>query len=212
MYQSKPIIVYKKNEFYKQYRAQFEAIEELGVHRDTLRRMLKNGTSWGDYTAQYVNSDDKHRKPHSRNFGNKKKNVCQYDLEGNFVKEFESIREASESVGVSRNCISRALREKKTVSGGFLWRQVKVEKIFINLEQKTPRIISVPVKGTRVGAFDDEGNFLEEFISLTRAAKWAGISRSAISLVVTKRQKTAGGFKWKYLKENFKPKRKKEDK
>lgn len=203
MYKAKPIIVYRNNEFYKQYRAQFEAIEDLGVHRDKLRKMLKKGENWNGYTAEYLIQDDKYRKPHTRNFGNKAKSVCQYDLEGNYVGEFSSIREAADAVNVSRNCISRALREKKTISGGYLWRQVKVDKIFINLDPKPPRLITNPIRGTKVGAFDPETDEkIDEFISLTQASKWAGISRSAISLVVTGRQKTAGGKVWRYLNDN----------
>lgn len=199
MYYAKPIVVRKNNEFYKQYRAQYEAIQELGVHKDTLRRMLKDGRNWRGFTAEYVNQDDKHIKPHSRNFGNAKKSVSKYDLDGNFIKEYESIQEAAIDAGVSRNCISRALKEKRTISAGALWRQVKVDKIFINLTPKPKKAIEGPVKGTRVGAFDKDGNLLKEFISLRQASKWAEISRSAISLVVTGRQKTAGGYLWKYL-------------
>ncbi|GJQ64146.1 MAG: hypothetical protein SCALA702_31990 [Melioribacteraceae bacterium] len=199
MYYAKPIIVKKNNEFFKQYRAKYEAIDELGVHKDTLRRMLKDGRSWHGFTAQYVNDADKHIKPHSRDFGNQKKSVCKYDLEGNFIKEYESIQAAANEAGVSRNCISRALKEKRTISAGALWRQVKVDKIFINLAPKPKKIIEGPIKGTRVGAFDKDGNLIKEFISLRQASKWAEISRSAISLVVTGRQKTAAGYIWKYL-------------
>ena len=52
------------------------------------------------------------------------KKVLQYDLEGNLVKEWNSIREAYYNTNISRNCISRCCRNKPSyiTAGGYKWK------------------------------------------------------------------------------------------
>jgi len=55
------------------------------------------------------------------------KKVWQYDLNENFIKEFNSEREARDELGYSSNKISVAIA-KGSVSGGFLWRRPSDDK------------------------------------------------------------------------------------
>lgn len=50
-----------------------------------------------------------------------KKRVIQYDMNGSFIKSFESTTEASILTGVSRPGISQAINNKKPQAGGFKW-------------------------------------------------------------------------------------------
>lgn len=52
------------------------------------------------------------------------KNVLQYEKNGNFVKEYESIREASEETLIDRKSISRCCKKMKhyNSAGGFNWK------------------------------------------------------------------------------------------
>ena len=45
--------------------------------------------------------------------------VCQYDTDGNFIKEFPSIAEATRQVGGN---ISKVLSGKQTLAGGYKWK------------------------------------------------------------------------------------------
>ena len=51
-----------------------------------------------------------------------KKSVLQYDLDGNFITEYESINEAARQLGIRNDGISACLRKKQNSSGGYIWK------------------------------------------------------------------------------------------
>lgn len=55
------------------------------------------------------------------------KKIIKYDLEGNKLEVFNSIKEASKSVTVKPVSINRALRKQANTSGGFIWKYVEEE-------------------------------------------------------------------------------------
>jgi hypothetical protein len=52
----------------------------------------------------------------------RKKEVLQYDLNGNFLGKYGSASEASRKTEVSKTCITRCCRNERSNSGGFLWK------------------------------------------------------------------------------------------
>jgi hypothetical protein len=53
---------------------------------------------------------------------NLKKIVLQYDLNENFIKEWPSIREASNMLKIHESGISQNLNKKQKTAGGFIWK------------------------------------------------------------------------------------------
>ena len=53
---------------------------------------------------------------------NIKKPITQYDLNGNFIKEWSSIREASKNLNINESSISQNLGNKQKTSGGYIWK------------------------------------------------------------------------------------------
>ena len=51
-----------------------------------------------------------------------KKAIFQYDLDGNFIAEYESINEAARQLGTRNDGISACLRKKQNSSGGYIWK------------------------------------------------------------------------------------------
>lgn len=49
--------------------------------------------------------------------------VLQYDLDGNFIAEFSSCKEAAVHVGVHRTCISDCVNGWTKKSAGYIWRK-----------------------------------------------------------------------------------------
>ena len=49
------------------------------------------------------------------------RSVKQYDLNGNFIKEHDSIKNASRETGICKVAISNCCRGKSKTSGGFIW-------------------------------------------------------------------------------------------
>lgn len=57
------------------------------------------------------------------------KKVYQYDLRGNYIREFNSLTEASLSTKTDLANLSEALHGKCNIAGGFVWRFYKAEKL-----------------------------------------------------------------------------------
>lgn len=51
-----------------------------------------------------------------------KKKIHQYDLDGNFIKEFESVKQAGEELGINNTGISKCLKGHLKKSGGYVWK------------------------------------------------------------------------------------------
>lgn len=52
----------------------------------------------------------------------KEKAILQYDLEGNFIREWKSLKIASEKTNQSSSNISQCLKDNQKSAGGFIWR------------------------------------------------------------------------------------------
>lgn len=59
---------------------------------------------------------------HMRSAEKRKKKVNQYNLDGSFIQQFNSIKEASEALHLRADAISATCRGKQKTSGGFIWR------------------------------------------------------------------------------------------
>lgn len=122
------------------------------------------------------------------------KKVVQYDLQGNFIKTWDSIVDAENALrirGVS-SCCNDCNHVVKTV-GGYIWRYFgdELTEEYINWcnRRKTSRYIA---------QYSLSGELIYVFESVTTAALKAGISHSNISACCNGRKRTAGGFIWKY--------------
>jgi len=50
------------------------------------------------------------------------KYILQYDLEGNFIKEWSSVSEAAKNINVSVSGLSCVLKGKQKTAGGYIWK------------------------------------------------------------------------------------------
>ena len=50
------------------------------------------------------------------------RNVVQYDLNGNFMRVWDYIKQASNTLGINRNGIGACCRCEQKTAGGFIWR------------------------------------------------------------------------------------------
>ena len=142
---------------------------------------------------------------------NQMKPVLQYDLEGNFIKEYESAIEAKRITkisGISDNASSYKNGKNKT-AGGYLWfyknsfnEQILKEKIE-NAKIKKPspsgasKKISLKLMKP-VLQYDLEGNFIKEWSSLKEASYHCNIHQSNISNCCRGTQRTCKNYIWKF--------------
>jgi group I intron endonuclease len=53
---------------------------------------------------------------------NRKKSVFQYDIDGGFIQEFESISIAGQSTNINKSSIAKCCRGERKTAGGFIWK------------------------------------------------------------------------------------------
>lgn len=72
------------------------------------------GFLWSyEYTEPFIPKSD-----------NRKKEVIQYNNNGNILARYISASEASRKTGISKTCITRCCREERKQTGGFLWKYI----------------------------------------------------------------------------------------
>lgn len=122
---------------------------------------------------------------------NIKKKCYQYDIEGNFLKEYQSIAEAGRAVQGKGSNIIKVLQGKINVAYGYRWsltKEDRLEPIFSNYTGSS-KIIS---------QYDLNNNLIKVYPSVHAAAEALGKSQGTISMAATGRRKTAYGYIWKY--------------
>lgn len=127
------------------------------------------------------------------------KPVLQYDLSGNFIKEYRSVSEAIAATGIIN--ISYCCLGKRNLAGKFIWRY--------KLEDNYPK--NIPVKFleqmTHFGnyekpviQYDMNFNFIQKYKSIKEAAKITGCSSPRIVDVCKGNREHTRKFIWKYDK------------
>jgi hypothetical protein len=128
-----------------------------------------------------------------------KKPVYCYDLEGNFICEYESLAEAERLTGIPNSNISKAVRGiDRLVAGKYQWRDIKTDHI--EPYKRTCRFKEPPKhnmkKVLQIDKNTDE--IIAEFESITEAAKQTGTNQNCIGMVCNGQRKTSNGYKWKF--------------
>lgn len=120
------------------------------------------------------------------------KKVKQYNINGDFITEYQSIREASRFTNIDHTSIIRCCKNKVKHAGGFLW-SYSDNKIII------PNKIHLAKR--KVGQYDPITNKLIKVYNSIKEATDAmgGKGTANIGNVCKKKQITAYGFVWKYI-------------
>lgn len=95
-----------------------------------------------------------------------KKKVYQYDIAGNFIAEFDSIKSASAYFNVAKNTIGECAKGRSKTSVGFRWSFVKTDKLQPNTRKGRSDQYKVKV------TFSD--GLIKEFTSKQQAIKFLG--------------------------------------
>lgn len=130
----------------------------------------------------------------------KEKSVFQFDLQGNLIKCWRSITDASKTFKNSssaKSAIHNVCSNIARQAFGYYWSfKNKFEFIPYN-------------SGVAVAKYNDSGEFIESYTNITEAAKENGIKSSANIIAAIKgSQKRCGGFRWRYFygnNSNIKP-------
>lgn len=126
------------------------------------------------------------------------KKVCQFDLDGNLIAEFESINKASEITGASK--IVSCCTKQRLTSGGYIWRY-KNEPISSEELEKIKTDTKFKSCNKRAVYRIDKDGSKTWYESVRDAARQNKIHNSSIHAVCSGERCTAGGYKWNFVED-----------
>ena len=133
--------------------------------------------------------------------------VCQYDIDGNFICEFDTLKDAAISIGNPSlsSSIGMCCRGQRTICGGYVWRYKgdPFEKYTVKVViSKNGEIISGACCNS-VDCYDVYGNFITTFNTEEKAAKFCDRPGSNISLCCNGRNAAVNSLVFRKCGESF---------
>ncbi|PCI27771.1 hypothetical protein COB55_05180 [Candidatus Wolfebacteria bacterium] len=190
-FDKKPVDQYTSDGiFIKEWKSAEFAGNKLNIHPDTIGKVCKLNTKsklaggfiW-KYQGEKINLED------HKNI--QKKSINQYDMEGNFIKEWESIKEAGDSLRVTPENIGKVCNGSNKTAAGYIWKY-KGDKLVLSEHRYNINLY------TPVLQYDLNDVFLNEYRNLTEASLKTNVPKNRISNVCRGWNKTGSGYKWKY--------------
>jgi len=109
-----------EGEFIKKWNKPKYASKELNINNGYLHTITDNlYKTLGGY--RWTSTFYSQLPPITKNFKSKKITI-QYDLDGNFIKEWDSVKQASQELNIRKQNISACCRGINKTSGGFIWK------------------------------------------------------------------------------------------
>lgn len=130
-----------------------------------------------------------------------KAKVVQLDKDNSFIKEWDSIIEASKILGITDTMISSCCNNRQRTAGGFKWLFYEDYKNYLS-GKLTPKVINnvhgCSIKVVRI----NKENQTKIYDSITLAAKDNNLNSFAhISSCCKGKRKSAYGYRWMYLED-----------
>ena len=125
---SKPVLQFDfDGKFIKEYPSLKAAAEDLNGDSATITNACQQNKSKTAYGYQWrykevVNDPSDGIKPLKYASGGAKKPILQYTEDDEFIREWDSLKAATEFYKVSKGCLSAALSNKRKLAIGFIWR------------------------------------------------------------------------------------------
>lgn len=124
--------------------------------------------------------------------------VLQYSLDGIFIKEWNSAKEATIKLGIPKGSIGRNCKGEYKATYGFIFKyKTNNYPLLINPYNKSTSCFNKG-RNKRVEQYSLEGKFLKEWNSASEASIENGISITYIRSACNGFYEKAGGYKWKY--------------
>lgn len=137
----------------------------------------------------------KHASETGRGFS-RSRPVYQMDMNGNIIREFKSIKQASDETGIHNRSINPVCQGKRHQAGGYRWRYVSDD----NWQPQDNR------RSKRVEQLTTNDKFIHLFKDANEAAKEVGCSAASIRSACVGSIKTLKGYHWRYRLWENKPK------
>lgn len=178
-------------------RIEMEIIAFFG-RRDNKTGILANLTNGGEGANGIIMSEETRRRASERQMCNiipNSKRIDQCDLDGNFIKKWDSLAFVARDLSLTnleREKIGRICHSKPEDNSylGYRWK-------FDGTSPYVPKSI-INKLGKKVHQYDLNGNFLATFDSCAEAEISVGSYRGSVSRAAGTKRKYANGFFWSY--------------
>jgi predicted DNA-binding protein YlxM (UPF0122 family) len=162
--------------------------KETGINMSNIANCCRGiGVTAGNYIWRYR---DEFIEVDLNRLNYKKRSVKRYDMIGNFIKEYESIKDTILD-GFNDGNVQLCCSGKQKSHKGCMW-------IY---SEDTPPIEYKNKTIKSVLQYDKDMNFIREWDSISMVTKKLGIGGNSITSCCKGKYKSAGGYIWKYKEE-----------
>lgn len=177
---------------------------KIGIKPLKHQRVTKNKENvvkgfWYKYSKQfleYIYKGDKNfylkrkydiyeKNKNNKQSRNREQHIAKYDLDGNFIELYNTIKEAGEKNGF----FSSNMKKNNYFLKGFYWKYYEEFEVPLNK-------IEIPKKEV-IKQYTKDNILINTFNTITEAEKITGVKRITINHCILGYYKTAGGFIWK---------------
>lgn len=186
----------------KTYKSQKTASAETGILASVINAALKKRIKTaGGYIWRYEGErfGTKKEQKESAKYNGNKKIVTKYDMNGNKIGIYSSLKDAAHATGADVSQIIRSTKFEHLSAKGFFWRVGEgIKKIDVsfywNRINKNLKSISYAVEQY------SNGKKINTYPSLNAAMRETGIDATVIARAVKQKKQTRGGFRWRIKK------------
>lgn len=177
-----------------------DAVNELNIEKSNISAACSPNNKYvnnvkGFQWRRFIDKPLSHIEPYNNQNDDTSLKVHEYDIKGNFVNSYNSIREANRN-GINRSSLKKEYRETPIFS--------KDRWYLVSQQQAPPTIIVKKVNTQRrsVHQIDTKtGEIIKTWKSTREPHKVLGISN--VAEVCKGKRKTMGGFIWKYAEDEY---------
>jgi hypothetical protein len=213
--QHKPLYAYDRTDghFIRRFESTIQAEAILGVANAHISAVcLKKMKTAHNYVFRYENDGVEFGKPLSEddliwvNSNDCYVSIIQYDKNGKFIAEFNSIVEAKKATGCTSSMIEGSLSGKNKLGNGFIWKRSSDinpnDKYQLPILEVQSCIPNIPNE-KECYQYDQNGKFIASYESTTKAALSIGKPQlqSCIASCCRKEVKTSNNSYWRYAKD-----------
>jgi group I intron endonuclease len=139
-----------------------------------------------EYILEYNSKEEGYN---SDSGGGIQKTVYQYDfITGKLVDKYTNLTNAGSVIGSNKQDLSSVCLSVNKVCKGFYWTYDYVDKFIPIKDNRRKKVIQSNM----------QGEYIDEFVSVSEGAKLTGYNKSSIAKVCRGERKSCGGYLWKY--------------
>lgn len=124
------------------------------------------------------------------------RSVCQYTLNGNYIKTWKSMSEAARAYGGKASSIVSCCKGRCKTYKGFIW---KYPEDTLTNEEVVERNSKIFKNVKRISRYSLDGLFIQAYDNVHEASLDTGVKESCIYRCCSGKRKTSGGYIWKYI-------------